>query len=136
MKTAILLMGHGSRIPEANDALYAIAAMVRDQTGFPVVEVAFREQHQPNIQAGIDRCAAQGAERILLYPYFLFAGAHVLEDLPEEMVTAAERHPGLELLLGQPLGIHPKLGEIVCERIGESLASAGWKSPAAAAGGI
>ena len=128
MKTAILLMGHGSRIAEANDALHAIAAMVRDTCGYDIVEVAFREMHSPNIQSGIDRCVAQGAERILLYPYFLFAGAHVLEDLPGEMEAAAGRYPGLELLLGKPLGVHAKLGEIVCERIGESLAAAGWQA--------
>ena len=126
MKTAILLMGHGSRVAEANDALRAIAEMVRDEMPNSIVEVPFRELHAPNIQAGIDRCVEQGARRILLYPYFLFAGAHVLEDLPDEMHQAAERYPGLELILGQPLGVHPKLGEVVCERVGESLAAAGW----------
>ena len=30
MKTAILLMAHGSRIPEANQAVDQIAAMVKD----------------------------------------------------------------------------------------------------------
>jgi len=130
MKTAILLMGHGSRVAAANGALHAIADMVREGTGFEIVEVAFREMHAPDIQAGIDRCVAQGARRILLYPYFLFAGAHVLEDLPAELETAAARYPGLELRLGKPLGVHPKLGEIVCERIGESLDEAGWQAPA------
>lgn len=120
MKTAILLMGHGSRVAEANDALYAIADMVRRQ-GYEIVEVAFREQHAPNIQAGIDACVAKGAERVLLYPYFLFAGAHVLEDLPAEMEDARQRHPGVVMLMGEPLGTHPKLGEIVCERIREAL---------------
>ena len=120
MKTAILLMGHGSRVAEANDALHAIAGMVRQQ-GYEIVEVAFREQHAPNIQAGIDACVAKGAERVLLYPYFLFAGAHVLEDLPAEMAEARLRHPGVEMLMGEPLGTHPKLGEIVCERIREAL---------------
>lgn len=120
MKTAILLMGHGSRVAEANDALHAIADMVRRQ-GYEIVEVAFREQHAPNIQAGIDACVAKGAERVLLYPYFLFAGAHVLEDLPAEMEEARQRHPGVEMLMGEPLGTHPKLGEIVCERIREAL---------------
>lgn len=135
MKTAILLMGHGSRIPEANQALYAIAAMVRLGTGSEIVEVAFREQHAPNIQKGIDRCVAQGASRVLLYPYFLFAGAHVLEDLPAEMEEAARRHPGLEMVLGEPLGVHPKLGEIVCERIGASLSAAGWTAAQTQAAG-
>ncbi len=126
MKTAVLLMGHGSRVAEANDALYAIAAMVRESSGFEIVEVSFREMHAPNIQAGIDRCVKQGATRILLYPYFLFAGAHVLEDLPAEMDAAAVRYPGLEMTLGKPLGVHPKLAEIVCERIAESLERSGW----------
>lgn len=133
MTTAILLMGHGSRIPEANDALHAIAGMVKAQTGCTIVEVSFREQHAPNIQKGIDACVAKGANRILLYPYFLFAGAHVLEDLPAEMEQAKERYPGLEMILGSPLGVHPKLGEIVCERIGESLSEAGWNADAAKA---
>lgn len=126
MDTAILLMGHGSRVADANRALYEIARMVAQQGGFPVVEVAFREQHPPNIQAGIDACVARGARRILLYPYFLYAGAHVLEDLPEEMAVAVRRHPGLEMVLGTPLGVHPKLAEIVCERIGTTLQDAGW----------
>lgn len=130
MKTAILLMGHGSRVAAANDALHAIAAMVRECTGFEIVEVSFREQHAPSIQKGIDACVAQGARRILLYPYFLFAGAHVLEDLPAEMEEAARRYPGLEMALGEPLGVHAKLGEIVCERIDQTLSKAGWDAPA------
>ncbi len=125
-KTAILLMGHGSRVPEANDALRVIADQVRHDGGFEIVEVSFRELHAPDIQAGIDRCVEQGAGRILLYPYFLFAGAHVLEDLPEEMARAKERYPELEMIMGAPLGAHRKLGEIVCERVRASLAAAGW----------
>jgi len=127
VKTAILLMGHGSRVAEANRALYEIAEMVARQGGFAIVEVAFREQHPPNIQAGIDACVARGAQRIVLCPYFLYAGAHVLEDLPDEMAAAARRHPGLEMVLGTPLGVHPKLAEIVCERVGATLQAAGWQ---------
>ncbi len=130
-KTAILLMGHGSRVARANGALHAIAEMVKEETGFDIVEVAFREQHQPNIQKGIDACVARGAERVLLYPYFLFAGAHVLEDLPEEVEEAARRYPDLDMTLGEPLGTHPKLGEIVCERIDEAMDKAGWNKESA-----
>jgi sirohydrochlorin ferrochelatase len=126
MKTAILLMAHGSRIPEANDAVHAIAAMVKEMTGHEIVEVSFREQHLPDIQQGIDACVAQGAERVLLVPYFLFVGAHVREDLPAEMVEAKKRYPRVEFAMGKHLGVHRKLAEIVVERIGEGLASEGW----------
>jgi sirohydrochlorin ferrochelatase len=126
MKTAILLMAHGSRIPEANDAVREIAALVRKMTGFDIVEVSFREQHPPNIQQGIDACVAQGAERIILMPYFLYMGAHVQEDLPEEMAQARGRYPRVEFAMGKHLGVHRKLADIVVERIAEALTETGW----------
>ena len=126
MKTAILLMAHGSRIPEANDAVREIAAMVKVMTDSSIVEVSFREQHLPNIQQGIDACAAQGAERIILMPYFLYMGAHVQEDLPEEMAAAKRRYPNIEFAMGRHLGVHRKLAEVVVERITETQAQTGW----------
>lgn len=125
-KTAILLMAHGSRIPEANDAVREIAAMVKQMTGYEIVEVSYREMHLPNIQQGIDACIAQGAERVLLVPYFLFIGAHVQEDLPEEMAQAKERYPKVEFAMGTHLGVHRKLAEVVVERIAEGLTKTGW----------
>ncbi len=127
MKTAILMMAHGSRIPEANDAARQVARMVREMTGFEIVEVAFRELHEPNIQAGIDACVARGAGRLLLMPYFLFMGAHVRHDLPEEIEEARKRHPGLIMEMGTHLGVHRKLAEVETERIGEALDRLGWR---------
>jgi sirohydrochlorin ferrochelatase len=126
METAILIMAHGSRIAGANDAAREVAKMVQEMTGIDIIEVAFREMHAPNIQEGIDACVARGAKKILLMPYFLFMGAHVLQDLPEEIVEAQKRHPGLEMTMGPHLGVHRKLAELVVERIAEGLTSAGW----------
>ena len=127
MKTAILMMAHGSRIAEANDAAREVALMVREMTGFEIVEVSFREMHEPNIQQGIDACVASGAGRILLMPYFLFMGAHVQHDLPEEIIEAKKRHPGLIMEMGGHLGAHRKLAEIEAERIGQALDRLGWR---------
>lgn len=126
MKTAILLMAHGSRIPEANDAVREIAEMVSNFADYDIVEVSFRENHAPNIQQGIDACVAKGAERILLVPYFLYLGAHVLEDLPRELEEARLRHPGVEMAMGRHLGVHKRLAKLVIDRIEESFAEKGW----------
>lgn len=126
MKAAVLLIGHGSRIAGVNEPLRVIAGLIRQHGTSEIVEVAFLERHETNIQQGIDACVAQGAERILLYPYFLFAGAHVVEDLPAEIKTATARYPRLKMVLSEPLGAHPKLVEIVEEQVAETLQSAGW----------
>lgn len=126
MKTAILLMAHGSRIAEANTAVNEIAAMVKQFGDYDIVEVSFRENHAPNIQQGIDACVAHGAERILLVPYFLYLGAHVQEDLPKELEEARLRHPGVEMAMGRHLGVHKRLAKLVVDRIEEAFAEKGW----------
>jgi sirohydrochlorin ferrochelatase len=126
MKTAILLMAHGSRIPEANDAVNQIAAMVMDFADYDIVEVSFRENHSPTIQQGIDACVSQGAQRILLVPYFLYLGAHVQEDLPKELEEARLRHPGVEMAMGKHLGVHKRLAKLVIDRIEEAFSEKGW----------
>ena len=127
MKTAILLMAHGSRVALANNAAREVAGMVQELTGSEIVEVSFREMHEPNIQQGIDTCVARGAQRILLMPYFLFMGAHVQHDLPEEIAEARKRHPGLIMEMGSHLGVHRKLAEVETERINEALDRLGWR---------
>jgi sirohydrochlorin ferrochelatase len=127
MKTAILMMAHGSRIAEANDAAREVALIVREITGFEIVEVSFRELHEPNIQQGIDTCVSRGAGRILLMPYFLFMGAHVRHDLPEEILEAQQRHPGLIMEMGCHLGVHRKLAEVEAERIDEAIERLRWR---------
>ena len=126
MKTAILMMAHGSRVADANDAAREVAKMVQEISGMEIVEVAFRELHEPNIQQGIDACVAQGVQRILLMPYFLFMGAHVQHDLPEEIIEARKRYPELIMEMGEHLGAHRKLAEIEAERISEALTRLGW----------
>ena len=121
VKTGILLIGHGSRFIQANNELKQIAAMVQAQTGYEIVETAFREQAQPDIQTAINTCVAQGVTRLVLSPYFLFNGVHTLNDLPAEIQVAKQKHTGLEIILVEPLGVHPKLAEVVCERLNEVL---------------
>src|SRR5436190_23850363 len=80
-KTAILLIAHGSREPEANADLHHLAEALRRQGEYAWVEAAFLELAEPDPEAGAARCLARGAQRVILLPYFLSAGVHVTRDL-------------------------------------------------------
>ena len=82
---------------------------------------AFLEINRPSIPEGIELCTGLGAERIVLLPYFLHLGNHVGKDLPRLMLEGQIRHPEVEIILGPHLGYHPKLAEIVQERLAEAL---------------
>ena len=111
-KSAALLVAHGSRRPEANRDLADLAFAVRGRTHYPIVEIAYLEVVEPTIPQGARRCVEQGATRVWLLPYFLSAGAHVVEDLERIRADLALEFPGVRFGLCQPLALHPLLIEI------------------------
>jgi sirohydrochlorin ferrochelatase len=116
---AILLIAHGSRRAEANADLAQLAALVRERGIYEIVEIAYLELAEPTIPQGISRCMEQGAEVILMMPYFLSAGSHVVEDLERFRHEAAERYPSVRFQLCPPLGLHPLMVDLVLTRIAD-----------------
>lgn len=119
MKTALLLIAHGSRQEEANADLLHVAAELRER-GWPIVTPSFLELAEPDIEEGGVRCVEQGAERVILVPYFLSAGVHVRRDLAAARTKLATRFPTLDFRLAEPLGRHPLLLDVVAERAREA----------------
>ncbi len=115
MRTALLLIAHGSRQEEANADLHHLVAELR-RAGRDIVEASFLELAEPGIADGGRRCVAQGAECVILLPYFLSAGVHVRRDLSEARTRLSERFPSVDFRLAEPLGAHPLLLEVVAER--------------------
>ncbi len=115
MRTALLLIAHGSRQEEANADLLHVAAGLRTH-GWAIVEASFLELAEPGIEEGGARCVEQGAERVVLVPYFLSAGVHVRRDLAEARAKLAARFAAVEFRLAEPLGRHPLLLDVVAER--------------------
>jgi sirohydrochlorin ferrochelatase len=121
MKTALLLIAHGSRNAEANDDLNVLADELRQTGHYALVEVSFLELAEPTIDAAGRRCVAQGANRVILLPYFLSAGVHVRRDLQDHRDRLAKAFPGTDFVLAQPLGRHPLIREIVLQRAQEAV---------------
>ncbi len=94
-----------------------VARMVQSMSNFEIVHHAHMELSEPTIQQGFDACVADGAEEIIVYPYFLSPGRHSTSDIPRMVAKAADRHPHVKFLVTEPLGLHPKIGEIILERI-------------------
>ncbi|WP_374194787.1 Rv2231c family pyridoxal phosphate-dependent protein CobC [Streptomyces sp. VRA16 Mangrove soil] len=65
----MLLVGHGSGDPVANAELVAAARLLWEGSGCAAVETAFVSGAAPDVPAGLGRCAALGARRVVLLPY-------------------------------------------------------------------
>ncbi len=120
MTRAILLVDHGSRSNAANELLGQIAERLRERTPSCVVEIAHMDIAPPSIADGIAACAAAGADEIVVLPYFLGPGRHTSETIPELVDEAARAHSGLDIRISSPLGTHPKLVDVILDRIREA----------------
>ena len=117
MPAAVLLIAHGSRRSEANDDLVRLADIIRAKGLYPIVETAYLELALPDIPSAGEKCVRLGATCVKLLPYFLSAGAHVVEDLSRYQSELAARFPQVAFELCDPLGLHPLMVEIVFDRL-------------------
>lgn len=102
---SILLIAHGSRRQASNDEVRALAEQMRSQSDDDtIIEAAFLELAEPSIPDGIQLCIDQGAEQVTVLPYFLSAGRHVAEDIPNEVKIKQDEHPGLDIHISDYLG--------------------------------
>lgn len=117
--TAVLLIAHGSRRAEANQDLVQLADLVSERGRYQIVEVSYLELAEPSIPQGGQKCVNRGARRVLMMPYFLSAGVHVVNDLQEIRSDLANQFPQVDFVLCPHLGLHPLMAEIVLERLTE-----------------
>ena len=117
MKTAVIILGHGSRSTGSESAVKAVVAEMR-KGGHVIVEHAFLQYVLPTPQEALGRCLDQKAERIVIVPFFLQAGAHVTRDIPELLSDARKVHPGVEIIVTDYVGAHPLMAKIVEDLVG------------------
>jgi sirohydrochlorin cobaltochelatase len=118
--TTVLLVGRGSTDPDANAEVTKAARLLWEGRGPAGVETAFVSLAEPSVAAGLDRCRRLGARRVVVLPYFLFAG--VLPDRVREQAQAwSDGHADVEVRCADVIGPAPELADLVMERYRESV---------------
>jgi sirohydrochlorin ferrochelatase len=112
----VILVDHGSRRDESNHMLLDVVKQFATATKLPIVEPAHMELAEPSIATAFDRCVAQGAKTVVVFPYFLLPGRHWHDDIPRLAAEAAAKYPGVKFLVTAPLALHPLMSEIIRDR--------------------
>lgn len=116
----LILLGHGSRVPDAGNSMIQVADALREKGDFNMVQSCNMSRLGPHFDEIFDRCVMNGARDVLVLPYFLHNGLHVKLDVPAMMQQAAIRHPHVRLVFGKTLGFDPLVVQLVEKRIAES----------------
>ncbi|MET7946932.1 uroporphyrinogen-III C-methyltransferase [Micromonospora sp. NPDC005324] len=118
--TWVALIGRGSTDPDANAEVAKVARLLWEGRGYAGVEPGFISLAQPSVPAVLERLRRLGARRIVVAPYFLFAGV-----LPDRIVAQsaefAAAHPDLDVRVAEVIGDCDALADLVLQRYAEAL---------------
>ncbi len=106
--------------PGRQRRVFKAARLLWEGRGYAGVETAFVSLAAPDVPSGLDRCAALGAKRIVVLPYFLFTG--ILPDRVRQQTEGwAAAHPEVEVRSADVIGPEPELLDLVMERYEEAV---------------
>lgn len=119
--TTVVLVGRGSTDPDANAEIAKVARLLWEGRGYDGVETSFVSLAPPGVPAALDRARALGARRVVVAPYFLFAG--VLPDrVTDQSREWARAHPDVDVRVAPVIGDCDGLADLVLERYAEAVA--------------
>jgi sirohydrochlorin ferrochelatase len=117
-KKALIIVDHGSKLDQANEMLVQIAELIKKKNSpeFEIISYCHMELAEPTMAQAFAYCVSQGAQHIVVHPYFLAPGNHSTQDIPNLVKDAAMKHPGVSYHVTEPLGIHENIIDIILER--------------------
>lgn len=118
----ILVVGHGSRVPEAVAQFYRFVDALSIRVG-ESVSSCFLELVEPDMVAGLAAAAhdaGKGGEVVVL-PLFLGAGGHQKNDVVTAIQWAREQFPEITFRYAAPLGPHALLVRLLAQRVEAAL---------------
>ncbi|MCR9141820.1 MAG: NAD(P)H-dependent oxidoreductase subunit E [bacterium] len=119
LKTAVVLIGHGSRRGKANVGFEKYVAAYRAAHPEYTVSHGYVELAEPFMGDAI-RDAARDHDRVVAMPLLLFRSGHAKNDLPMVLNEIRSEFPERELLAADTLGVHPDLCDLVFRRASET----------------
>jgi len=119
---ALLLVAHGSRRKKSNEEVIDMANKLKKHClgDFDIVNPAFLELAEVLIPDGIKQCVNDGATSIIVLPYFLNSGRHVIEDIPEIVNAEKEYYPDVAIKISSHLGASEMMMDILVSTANKS----------------
>lgn len=117
---SLILVAHGSRRAESNDEVRRLTDALRERAGgeFDSVRCAFLELAEPSIPDGIEQSIQEGATEVVVLPYFLSAGRHVVTDIPNEVAGKQEQYPQVAIRIAPYLGAAGGITDLLLTQAG------------------
>lgn len=116
----LVVLAHGSKVEETNDILLRILDEVKAGVSYDLVEGAYLQLMDPSLEEAVDRLYEKGCKDMVIFPFFLFDGNHIREDIPNEIDKIKEKYTDINVKFLKNIGYDSKLVDIILERVKEA----------------
>lgn len=118
--TLLVVVGRGSRDPDANGNVAKITRMLVEGLGLGWGETCYAGVTFPQVEDCLGRAVGLGYRRIVVFPYFLFSGV-LVSRIHRAVDGVAAHHPQLDIRKAAYLSDHPLVLDTFCARAQEAL---------------
>ncbi len=102
---ALIIVAHGSKVKSSNNEIVDIVSKIKSTLNDELLVFhAFLELSEPSIFKALSDAIAKDCKKIKIFPYFLAAGRHVQEDIPNEIKKFKKQYPQIEFILLPHIG--------------------------------
>ncbi|CDI06535.1 sirohydrochlorin chelatase [Candidatus Nitrosotenuis uzonensis] len=116
-KIDVLIIGHGSKDPNARISIQYVADSLRAR--YKSVDYCFLEIEEPTIPQGIEKCDKNKPEALAIVFYFLHEGAHVKRDIYGDLSPALEKSQIKKYVITEHIGTDEKMIDFIITRARE-----------------
>ena len=116
----LVVLAHGSKVEETNNILLKILEEVTEKVKYDLVEGAYLQLMDPSLEDAIKSLYEKGCKDIVVFPFFLFDGNHIREDIPAEIDKIKEKYTDVKIKFLKNIGYDSKLVDIIVERVEEA----------------
>jgi len=116
-KVDVMIIGHGSKDPNAQTSLDYVVDKL--QENYRNVSRCWLEIEQPDIFEGIKKCEEDKPEVLIIVFYFLHEGAHVKNDVNNDLNPALENSTLKQTFVTKHIGTDEKIIDLIIKRARE-----------------
>jgi len=116
-KPALVVVGHGTTDESGAAEFRGFVDRVRNRADGLGVGGGFIELSAPPLADAVAGLVERGHRRFVAVPLVLVAAGHAKGDIPGGLARERERHRGISVAYGRPLGPHPTLLGLLEERL-------------------
>ncbi len=122
MKTGVIILIHGSRGERAAKEVPQVLGRVVGGLKLlltPETEITWASMQfgHPDLHESAASMVTNGIKTVVVMPYFLFPGVHVMEDIPRMVSELAARYPQTQFITTKNLGLDESFIEILAKRL-------------------